>query len=220
MSLSALVAFAQEFGPSFEDTRSGDPAVIDTEALAPASEPRSGVPSWVRQRTSEQEIPVEWRLDGPTHREPPPPAIDSLGPDALAFYAPFHFYRNDWGIYIKASGIKYFAELVKRRSDSSLHSSLPRNDRLYRSMRRVVVNDLGSTATITRELPPEDDIEVRVHSNEHPPPHIHVLIKQSKTETRYRWPLLPRTPETSRCPVSSRRSFSNTARSTKGALTR
>jgi hypothetical protein len=82
------------------------------------------------------------------------------------------------------------AELPSPRTDSSLHSFLFRGTNTYRSKRIVVVNDLGSTATVTRELPAEDGIGVRVHSNDHPPPHIHVLIKQSKIETRYLWPSL------------------------------
>ena len=90
MSLEALVAFAHEFGPSFEDTRRGEPelgAVADTFPLRP----RGRVPDWVRQRTPGQEIPFDWRIDGPTDREPEPLDVSSLGPDALAFYAPFHF---------------------------------------------------------------------------------------------------------------------------------
>ena len=40
--------------------------------------------------------------------------IQTQGTDALAFYLPFHYYRSVWGIYLRASGIHYLAEKLKR----------------------------------------------------------------------------------------------------------
>jgi hypothetical protein len=107
MSLSALVEFAQNFGRLSENTRDGE--FVDTEiqtldgALPTnASGPRPGLPVWVRQRTVEQELPqlsqgltYRWKIEGPADKEQPPADVTTLGTDALAFYAPFHFYRKE-----------------------------------------------------------------------------------------------------------------------------
>lgn len=46
------------------------------------------------------------RVEGKiTMRGQPEPASDGSVPDALAYYLPFHFYPNTWGIYIRAAGV-------------------------------------------------------------------------------------------------------------------
>jgi hypothetical protein len=39
--------------------------------------------------------------------------VERIGPDALAFYVPFHFYRNGWGVFIRMSGAVYLASVLK-----------------------------------------------------------------------------------------------------------
>src|SRR5207253_2276166 len=46
--------------------------------------------------TMEGEIPSDMEPD---------PAPDGSTPDSFAFYLPFHFYKNTWGIYIRSSGL-------------------------------------------------------------------------------------------------------------------
>src|SRR5262249_46352614 len=122
MSLSALVAFAQQhFGTLVENTRVGNATSPSTtgspETLSERLPPRPGLPDWVRQRDPGQELPpgpdYPWRIEGPIDPQQPPPAIDALGPDALAFYAPFHFYREGWGIFIRMSGVLNLATKLK-----------------------------------------------------------------------------------------------------------
>ena len=54
-----------------------------------------------------------WRIEGPIDFVQPPAIVDSAGADALAFYLPFHFYREDWGVYIRTSGVLYLAQVLK-----------------------------------------------------------------------------------------------------------
>jgi len=327
MSLSALVDFAQQrFGSLAERTSGLDPLgpgledaeKVDAQAgSGRAARPR--LPSWMSQRTVDQELAADpehpWRIDGPIERQQPPPDADTLGADALAFYAPFHFYRNEWGIFIRMSGVVHLAEVLKGgalrpgdehlldlaesvlaehewhhaateiactraelvarrplylpyfasteaaqheealanaqaitwvfdsgpaksraeswmsrqgpgyreygswlaprlfskgidraarfmtaslpdqgpRADPSLHTFLFRGTHRYRSMPYTRVNDLGALGvTVLRPFPKEHGVQVFVHSNDHPPPHIHVKALSGEEETRYSWPdLIP-----------------------------
>lgn len=325
MSLAALVTFAQQhFGALAENSTvfdAGSQATAPDEAADPLGEPsRPGLPAWLRQRTPEQELPGDagypWRIEGAIDPQQPPPDVNALGADALAFYAPFHFYRKGWGIFIRLSGVVYLAtvlkgrtlllgeeryldvaelileehewhhaateiactraELLARRSiyqpyfvlspaavleealanaqaiswafqegdplgarptaelwmsqqalgyrdyqrwlasrsfsegldraarfmaavlpapgpraDSSLHTFLYRGARRYRSMPLTRVNDLGAIGvTVLRPFPKAYGVQVFVHSNDHPPPHIHVEAPPGGQETRYSWPEL------------------------------
>jgi hypothetical protein len=55
----------------------------------------------------------EWRIHESIPPPSPPPDVDQVGADALAFYVPFHFYCKDWGIYIRDTGVKYLAFVLK-----------------------------------------------------------------------------------------------------------
>src|SRR4029453_14423689 len=123
MSLSALVTFAQRyFGSLAEDTRAGD-AVAHTQAgdgealSAELVPPRPGLPMWLRQRAPEQELPDgsehSWKTEGPIVPQRPSPDVNTLGADALAFYAPFHFYRKGWGIFVRMSGVVHLGTVLK-----------------------------------------------------------------------------------------------------------
>jgi len=78
------------------------------------------------------------------------------------------------------------------RADSSLHTLLFRGARRYPSMPRVRVNDLHTArvtgVSVLRPFPKAHGVQVRVHSNDHPPPHIHVIPLSGGEETRYSWP--------------------------------
>src|SRR5580704_6286853 len=125
MSLAALVSFAQNFGPLAESTlgdEGGETTSVDAEQLAAPNRfpPRPGLPLWLRERTADQELPRKvdypWRIDEPTELQQPPSYVNALGADALAFYAPFHFYRKGWGIFIRMSGVVYLAQVLKAGS--------------------------------------------------------------------------------------------------------
>lgn len=54
----------------------------------------------------------------------------------------------------------------------------------------VRVNDLGSSAaSVLRPFPKAYGMQVLVHSNEHPPPHVHIQV-DGRDYTRYAWPSL------------------------------
>lgn len=118
---ATLVAFAQQnFGALAEHTAVRDPRgrgqTGSNDSLAANRPPRPGLPTWVRERTVEQELPsareYPWRDRGPDPLQQPPPDASALGADALAFYAPFHFYRRGWGIFIRSSGVAYVAGVL------------------------------------------------------------------------------------------------------------
>jgi hypothetical protein len=312
MSLRQLVAFAQEnFGalsdaPGLDDM--GDASKIDVPS--PNFRPRS--PHWIGP-TADRDLPFDgshqWRIEGPIDPQEPPPEVERFGMDALAFWVPFHFYRQRWGIYIRTSGVLYLAEVLKgggllpgdeeycdlaedillkhermhamieiactraemvgwrslyqpyfadpvaweheealanaqddkpqvraraeawmrlqgpgyrdfgkfldsrkfsRGVDRAAHlmlkplpppvpkASAPSKTFLFYEGTRYNIpkkriNDLpASHATILRPFPKQFGIQVLVHSNDHPPPHIHIQMPPGGSETKYIWPdLIP-----------------------------
>lgn len=305
MSLAILVAFAQDnFG--------------DFGATTTANPPRLRIPQWLLDPTDPLS-PADhtWRIEDPPAVGEPLPDLDRIDPDALAFYIPFHFRREGWGIYLRASGVRdlasrlkgsplkpgdeayldladsvlyqhelihataeiactraellartavyhpYFsswpatqheealanASAVRRcfpadpmgarsalekwmsrqgpgyrdfgrwvdagafsrgqedaatyatanlprpapKASSSLHTFLFRGARNYSSLPVTLVHDLGrSHVCALRPFARAHGIQVLVHTNDHPPPHIHIQLLRDQSETRYRWPeLLP-----------------------------
>ncbi|MBM4087464.1 MAG: hypothetical protein FJ272_21940 [Planctomycetes bacterium] len=302
--------FAQEnFG-----ARSRVPGSLDDpEQRCVNRPPRPPVPTWIGQ-PSERDLPLDeghpWRIEGPLDPQQPLPDVETMGTDALAFWVPFHFYRERWGIYIRLTGVLYLApvlkggglgpgdepylnlaerilfwhewthgaveiactraELVARTSlyqpyyddfEAFLHEEAICNaqalvrtayhgppdahsraedwmgrqgpgyrdfgqwtDRLWRGMDRagrlmlkplrrhnrkasgptktflfhevdryhVVatrINDMPpSPVSVLRPFPKAFGIQVLVHTNDHPPPHIHIQMPPGGPETKYVWP--------------------------------
>lgn len=115
MSLVTLVHYAQT---SFGDVPWKSTITDASETLAPrAPGPAPPIPDWLRTRRPEEEVPVggdhTWRIHGAIPPPLPLPDVDRVGPDALAFYVPFHLYREDWGVYIRDAGVKYLACILK-----------------------------------------------------------------------------------------------------------
>lgn len=321
MSLHSLVQFAQE---NFGALSAAPPSDADVENKVAPVEPinlptRPPVPNWIGP-TDERDLPLDgkhpWRIDGPIDPLQPPPEVEKWGADALAFWVPFHFYRQRWGIYIRQSGVVYLAAVLKggrlipgdekylhiaedilhqhelchaaieiactraeligrislyqpyfADSMASLHEeaisnahgmlwTVPQDEhsiraraeawmrhqgpgyrdfanwlesrKLSRGMDRVVrfilkplpaphpkasgptgtflfhearryripakrIVDLPrSHVSILRPFPKQFGIQVLVHSNDHPPPHIHIQMPPGGAETKYVWPdLLP-----------------------------
>ncbi len=93
---------------------------------------RPGIPPWFEpiEHSDDRELIDEGReeelpaIDGYCEVPEPDSAeekkIDQEGIDALAYYAPFHFYRRrHWGIYIKDFGIVYLASRLLGRNNLS-----------------------------------------------------------------------------------------------------
>jgi hypothetical protein len=117
VSLATLVEYAQtSFGVTLTSTTEGVPDAF-TDTLANPLPVRSPVPDWIRTRQPENEAAADsehkWRIHGSIPPPLPPADVDQLGADALAFYVPFHFYSKDWGIYIRDTGVKYLAFVLK-----------------------------------------------------------------------------------------------------------
>jgi hypothetical protein len=114
MSLQTLVQYAQEHfaarAPSFLDGQ-------DSRSIG-VSSPRPGVPSWLVNPAAHQELVYDssqpWIIEGPV--DPGPTIDDYYGADTLAFYLPFHFYRERWGIYLSSSGTLWLAAVLKGAS--------------------------------------------------------------------------------------------------------
>ncbi len=71
---------------------------------------------------------------------------------------------------------------------NSLHS-LFRGWELFRSMPITKVDDLGPDGvSILRPFPKAFGLQIAVHSNDHPPPHVHIRDLSAGDETRYEWP--------------------------------
>ena len=117
-SPAALVEYAQtSFGVTSTSSTEGTAPDALTDALANPLPVRSPVPDWIRTRRPEHEAPADsehkWQIHENIPPPPPPPDVDQVGADALAFYVPFHFYGKDWGIYIRDTGVKYLACVLK-----------------------------------------------------------------------------------------------------------
>jgi hypothetical protein len=117
VSLATLVEYAQtNFGVTATSTTEGGSEKLPDDLADPVSV-RPPVPEWIRMRRPDDEAPADsehkWRIHGSILPPPPPPDIDQFGPDALAFYVPFHFYGTDWGIYIRDTGVKFLACVLK-----------------------------------------------------------------------------------------------------------
>ena len=54
-----------------------------------------------------------------------------------------------------------------------------------------LINDIGTKDVgIVKPFPNDFGMQVLVHTNDHPPPHIHIQQRQGAQETRYLWPQL------------------------------
>ena len=85
---------------------------VDTKGLPPELTPieRSAVPDWVESEKgvllpTEGTIACEQQIS-PVAAGLPPPI------EAIAYYLPFHFYKSEWGIYLRASGIVSVASML------------------------------------------------------------------------------------------------------------
>jgi hypothetical protein len=105
MSVEDIIQYAQEnFG---------------SQDGSPIGDFRPELPDWLSGRTvngmqldPRDEIEIDVGGIGVFEGDdyPPNPNIDSL-----AFYLPFHFYKTDWGIYIRALGIRRLADQLASR---------------------------------------------------------------------------------------------------------
>ncbi len=78
---------------------------------------RPPLPPWLVGTQAEPFLsadhPSPWIIEAEVEPPAPPSGIEDWGADVLAFYLPFHFYRDRWGIYLLASGILYLACFIK-----------------------------------------------------------------------------------------------------------
>lgn len=104
---------------SVEDTIQHAQENFGSQDGLPNSDFRPKLPDWLRSRTDNRiqldprdEIEIDVVGNGVFEADdyPPNPNIDSL-----AFYLPFHFYKTDWGIYIRALGIRRLAAQLASR---------------------------------------------------------------------------------------------------------
>lgn len=125
MSLVTLVHYAQTCFEAPSSTLADQPSdghadpLLDELGHATRPPARAPVPAWLRRRPSDSLIvggDHGWRIDGEVGIPLPNPDLDAVGPDALGFYAPFHMYRDEWGIYIRDAGVKYLAPFLKGAS--------------------------------------------------------------------------------------------------------
>jgi hypothetical protein len=125
VSLATLVEYAQTSFGVVSTSTTDETSELLTDAgqavartqLANPSPVRPPIPDWIRARRPEEEAPAnsehKWRIHGSIPPPLPPPDVDQVGADALAFYVPFHLYSRDWGIYIRDAGVKYLAFVLK-----------------------------------------------------------------------------------------------------------
>ena len=106
MPLKELVAFARKLrgSQSSQDNRSHE-ALIGLYTRPPR-------PEWlnatqVRWKSGDTFV-IEGDVAQPAIRQ-----ADALNPDALAYYVPFHFNVEPWGIFLRQSGVTYLACLLK-----------------------------------------------------------------------------------------------------------
>jgi hypothetical protein len=85
----------------------------------PSGGGRAPVPAWVAGATAETvtvvsgEVTIRTEGDLPLTLDDAPPA--STHPDDLAYYLPSHFYRDRWGIYVRAAGVWTLARHLSKR---------------------------------------------------------------------------------------------------------
>jgi hypothetical protein len=97
---------------------------LGTEDLPPNLPPtdRPPLPDWL-QPGEGQPLPEEGSVtleEGSLEQwKQPPESVDTL-----AYYLPFHYYRDSWGIYLKASGLLSVAAMLLRASPSLPASAL------------------------------------------------------------------------------------------------
>jgi len=108
MALHTLVEHVQTH---FADFRGLLPSQGDGPTIRPP------LPPWLPPTEAESLLPADhpspWIIDAEVEPPAPPSGIDDWGADVLAFYLPFHFYNDTWGIYLLASGVLYLACFIK-----------------------------------------------------------------------------------------------------------
>lgn len=62
--------------------------------------------------------------------------------------------------------------------------------RRYRVPVTRIVDHAAPGASVLRPFPKAFGMQVLVHTNDHPPPHIHIQMPPGGSETRYQWPAL------------------------------
>jgi hypothetical protein len=329
VSLRSLVEYAQANFAASPPVAGG----VEPDDVARVQSSRPPIPSWLPDAGDTNAFPVDdsqlWLISGPID---PAPFPEIYGADALAYYLPFHFHRDRWGIYMLSSGSIWLGSILKgdrlipgdepyleladqflfehelfhayteiacTRAEAIARSALygryfsdheggeheealanayavlrtqeaistaaksrlqawmsrqgpgykdygswakwhalrrgraraasimlgpqpePRppsssQEFLYRQTDRyeipvVRVHDLSSSNVgILRPFPKELGLQILVHSNDHPPPHVHVRVVQDGFETRYTWPQLeplPNDPELSRGDTKALRQY-------------
>jgi hypothetical protein len=145
------------------------------EAMANAEALRRLNPPWLAEST--RQALIRW-MDG-----------QDAGYRDYAQWLPSRAYARG-----KENIARYMAEALPQpaplRADS-LHSFLFRfsNWRIYRNLPIYVVDDAeDEDVGLLRPLPLDYGIRVKVHLNDHPPPHIHIESSDGKFRTRYVWP--------------------------------
>jgi hypothetical protein len=127
MAIHELVAFIQfVFPPSGQIPQppSGPPEDNDVEGLPPELSPipRHPIPNWIEPGEG-----ASFPADGVLVIEGETPAAQQGLPaaiDILAYYLPFHFYANGWGVYLRASGILSVASMLASASGRGLSGDL------------------------------------------------------------------------------------------------
>jgi hypothetical protein len=107
--------------PQYEGDSGRVPAQEDYDLPDEPAE-RPPVPDWLRNPENEtlqigaatSAIFTEGNFDAPAPITAPPGPVPAQGPDALAYYLPYHCYRDGiWGVYLRAKGILELASGLK-----------------------------------------------------------------------------------------------------------
>ncbi len=92
----------------------------NVEGLSPI--PRPTLPDWLKPgEGTPLHADSVFAIEGPT------PIVQAGMPatvDVLAYYLPFHFYGEEWGIYLRASGVLSIASMLASRSKNGLTQDL------------------------------------------------------------------------------------------------
>jgi hypothetical protein len=140
VSLAALVHYAQH-GSEQPESSPFDESDDESSVVEPQRDSRRRedvpVPDWLRRRDPNSVVEKsdghEWQIH--TDVKPLPiPKVEEVGPDALGFYIPFHYYREGWGIYIRESGVKHLACALKG-------GALKKGDEHLLSVAELVIQD-------------------------------------------------------------------------------